>query len=315
MNPYKVLGLKQGASVEDIKKAYKKLAMEHHPDRNPNDKKEEEKFKEISSAYEMIKDGNYNPNRHRGFEGVNVNIDDLFNQYFNGGFGGQSRTPRKRGQLGITLEEAYSGCTKDLTVNSIDRCEDCSGIGATTGGPCSACDGSGFIGKQHGVMQIRVSCEKCRGIGKELKEKCNKCNGTGKISKVEKVNIIIPAGIAQGQIVRPTSKQLDVVIVFRPHEEFTVLPGLDVGSVLSLNMFDAILGNTVKVNTLSGKKDLTIPVGTQPDTIFRISGAGMKNTNGQIGNHLAKVDIKLPKDLTDDQKALLLQLKSNIKDK
>lgn len=310
MDPYKVLGVKPDASKDDIKKAYKALALKYHPDHNP-DKNAEEKFKEINAAYDLIKDGNYNPHHSRpGFDPMK-SVEEIFRQHF-GSRGPFGRTAqRRRGQLRITLEEAHHGCTKKIRISEPISCAPCKGVGFELGDVCSHCKGSGEFVQQKNIMVIRQPCPVCKGFGRELKSMCTSCMGRGKKANTNELEVIIPPGTLNGQVLYPF-EDLEVTVVYLPHEEFAVMANnLDIGSLVKVNMFDALLGGTAKVKTLDGEKVLKVPAGTQPGSIFRIKEAGMKN-RGQRGSHLVEVQVELLKDLTDEQILLLEKLKNTI---
>jgi molecular chaperone DnaJ len=311
MNPYEVLGVAPGASVDDIKKAYKALALKYHPDRNPDNKEAEEKFKEITSAYEAIKDGSYNP--HHGIP--NVNINDIFNQTFHNVFGGPRRrgTAQKRGEIYITFEEAYNGCVKKINISEGSACGLCGGVGRELSAvPCKVCSGTGQLRQNHGFIQMASTCNHCRGVGRELGNPCNDCGGKGQKIKSEELTINIPPGTMYNAIIQPRS-DIIAVIKYHAHDKFKLVNnGMDIASTVDVDLFTAILGGTIKVDTLAGERNLKIPSGSQPNTIFRIRHTGMTNQHGAKGHHLVEVKVTLPTEMTQTQTELLKQLQNNI---
>ena len=317
-DPYATLGVQQGASEEEIKKAYKDLALKYHPDRNGGDKEAEEKFKSVTEAYNAIKNG-YNPNAQ--VHGGQANWQDIFNQTFGGSgihgfdFGGPFRraSQMKRGQISISLEEAYSGCVKELQINDTNNCSSCSGSGIQfSEAGCSHCGGLGQQSTVQGSIRFSRTCMNCGGFGKAPSGKCKICNGTGKSTRSQKVSVNIPAGVAIGQIIR-VSNELEIIIDYKQHVEFMLLDnGVDILSRITINMFDALLGKVVDVNTLAGGKGLNIPEGCQPKSLLRLKGMGMKLSNGVTGDHLVEVSVSLPKQLTEEQKGLILKLREDI---
>lgn len=304
MNPYNVLGVSEDASTDDIKKAYRELALKYHPDRN-QDKDAEDKLKEINAAYELLKDGKYNPMQGNS----HINIDEMMRQHFESfrhHFGGQ-RVTRRRGVLHVTLEEAFSGCEKEIEVSSAVRCGSCQGKGVELGDACEACGGSGVIGQTRGVVTIQAPCRQCKGFGRKIKSVCATCQGKGRIINKQKLKVSVPEGAVNGQVLYPL-QDLEVTITFLPHKEFFV-DGINIVSKKSISMFDAVLGGSLPVNTLGGEKVLKIPPGTQPETVFAIREYGLKHS-GSRGHHLVQVSVEIPKDLTDEQKQLLQQIKT-----
>lgn len=317
-DPYVVLGVKQDASEEEIKKAYKELALKFHPDRNPGDKEAEEKFKDISEAYELIKSGKYNPNvqMHSGWQ-------DIFNQTFGGspfdifngiGFNRRNQQNVRRGNISVSLEEAYNGCTKELMINESNACSDCSGTGFKfTNNLCPVCSGTGQLRTVRGSMSFVRTCDKCRGVGRIEDGPCKTCNGKGRNDKTQKISITVPAGIRQGQKINPLP-DLEISIFFQEHKEFVLLDdGLSVISKVSVNMFDALLGTKIEVNTLAGKRNVNVPAGIQPGMMLKIKNSGMKMMNGSVGDHLLKVDVSILKNLNEKQIELIQKLKEETK--
>lgn len=313
MNPYDILGVAPGSSEEEIKKAYRELAKKWHPDANGGDKAAEEKFKEISAAYESLKNNNWNyqPQSH-GFS-----INDIFSSMgFNpfdpfDSFRANKRTIRRRkGQLFVSFEEAYSGCTKKVSLGEDKVCVGCGGTGAKLKNTfCPICHGNGKVRTSHGTMIIATTCQACRGLGREIESACPSCNGAGKHTETKEISIDIPAGTRHGSVLNP-EPDLDMVISFKNHSEFVLLnDGVDIGSKVVIDIFDAMLGNNVDINTLNGPKKLKIPNGIQPSTILKIKNGGFNYSNGIKGDHLVEVNIKIPTDITEEQKEAISKLK------
>jgi len=319
-DPYKVLGVEPGSSPEDIKKAYIKLAMEHHPDRNPDDKTAEDKCKEINAAYELIKDGKWKPERRMpGFNPFNMNsiFRDLgLNVEFNDMFSSKQTKRKRTGRIQISLEEVNSGCKKNITVMDNINCQKCKGIGFELSDKhCKPCNGSGQIRTSHGVMLISQNCPYCRGLGREVLAVCIDCQGTGKKANSQNFEVVIPAGINHGGKIYPV-EDLEIAILYAPHPEFILMENMvDIMSKIKISMFDALLGGGVKINTLQGQKFLKVTPGTQPNTILRIKSAGMKGGFGGTGDHLVEVLVELPKALSVEQEGLLLKLKETMENK
>ena len=307
-NPYEILGVSQDASEEDIKKAYKKLALEWHPDRHQGNKDAEDKFKEITEAFNLIKDGKYPPSRGsfggHGFSFVN----DLFNQTF--GFGGAQQ--KKSATLNISIEDAHMGGSKKISLGEVKSCSHCRGVGLDILDiNCPNCHGSGRITQQMGSLSLSKPCGKCRSTGKTLGAKCVFCFGTGKIESKEELIINIPAGILHGQKIYPRS-DLQIIILYSPHNLFKLVDeGGSISSNIDINIFDAIFGNNINIQTLNGIKSLKIQEGTQPGSVLRIKNGGV----GNRGDHFINVNVKLPSNLNEEQKAILEELRKSMGEK
>lgn len=321
MNPYEILGVSAEATEEEIKSAYKGLARTWHPDIN-KDPSAEEKFKNISAAYEVLKNNNwkYNPNagNFQGFQGFNVNMADLFGSTFGfdfNPFGEAKRGIRKRkSQIYITFEEAFNGCCKKIQINNESQCGKCNGSGLILkNSGCKVCHGNGRVRSQNGNMIIATTCNACRGMGREIEKQCDECNGSGKRVSMEEINVSIIPGTIQGTVISPKN-DLDLVIMFKPHAEYVLLnKGIDIGSKISIDIFDAILGNNININTLLGVKSLKIPAGVQPKTILKIKNGGYYY-GGNNGDHLVEVNIEIPK-ITEEQREVIEKFKTELKNK
>ena len=327
MNPYEVLGLSSGATEEEIKKTYKELAKKWHPDVN-KDEGAEEKFKGISAAFEQLKNNNwrYNP-PSQNFTGSG-SINDIFANFFSGGnpfgasgfpFGDDPFTAQKRGinkkraQIYVTFEEAYLGCSKKIQLNEDNPCNSCNSVGVKLkNSSCPVCHGNGRVKTAHGAIFMVSACQACKGLGREIEGKCNDCNGIGKKFSSKEINIQIPIGSRNGTVLNP-EPNLEIHILLAPHKEFSLLENeIDVGSHIYINMFDAILGESIDINTLSGIRKLKVPAGTQPGTILRIKDGGFcHRPNGARGDHLVEINVKIPKEVTEEQKELISKLKES----
>ncbi len=322
-NPFEILGIEPGASEEDIKKAYKKMAMEHHPDRHPEDKQAEDKFKEISAAYETLKKNNWQQEDfggHFGFNGfssVNINIEDLFQQAFGQGnpFGrGRKVGYVKTGRIYISLEEAYYGCEKKISISDTINCSACNGFGhKLSDEKCSICSGTGQLRSVRGAVVMASTCNACKGFGRTISSMCLECNGKGKKNLNQELTITIPQGTQHGAKINPTN-DLQIQILYSPHKEYTIMDNkVDLISVKEIDMFTAILGGVIVTNTIGGIKNIKVPVGCQPETILRVKQAGMKFKH-KTGDHLVKIKIQLPINLTEEQKELLQTLKQQLEE-
>lgn len=334
-DPYEVLGVKKEASAEEIKKQFRKLALDFHPDRN-KDPGAEEKFKEISAAYEVLGD----PQKRQQFDqfgttvhassgqGSGIDMEDILrNMGFNmGGFGrGQRNAPQKGDDLqypvSIEFLEAALGCDKKIEISFDKECDDCKGTGAEAGTAfksCDACKGQGKVVNQQGFMRMVSTCQKCRGRGKEVLKKCGKCNGRGITNFSEKLKISIPAGGDSGTYVRVSGKgafgksgmprgDLYVVLRVNPHTSFE-RNNLNIISQHTISYVDIILGTSNTVNTIHGNVELKIPAGTQSNSVLRIKGKGIKSSEGQ-GDHMVVINVGIPKSISEEERALLEQLK------
>ena len=300
-NPYEVLGVSENASEDEIKKTYKELARKWHPDLHQGDKTAEEKFKEINSAYEMVKDGK-KPNS-------GMNPEDIFNSFF-GGHNPFHRQNIKEGNISISFEEALNGCSKNIEIKNEKKCNVCMGIGLKLKNEiCKKCGGRGQTVTQMGAIQFATSCNVCRGTGKEVESVCNNCNGKGKIINIDVLKVSVPPGTKYGTILSPQSN-LRLRVLYKEHPEFSLSNNLvDIFSKSSISIFDAILGNDIVVNTLFGRKKVKIPAGIQPKTSLRIKGAGFHISSGPQGDHIVEVNVDIPKEINEEQKELFVKLK------
>lgn len=338
---YEILGVTKTATDAEIKRAYRQLAVQHHPDKNPDDPHAEDKFKEAAEAYAVLSDSQKRAAYDRfGHQGVGAgaggfgfdqgftgfeDIFDLFNVDF---FGGRStrRTTVQRGSdlrydLEITLEDAAKGRDEKLRIPRLEKCEECDGSGAEKGTQpeaCITCSGSGQTRYQQGFFSVMRTCSNCQGKGQIIKSPCTKCRGAGRIEKERTIEIKIPAGVETGSRLRVSgegeagigggpSGDLYIVIHVAAHDSFE-RQGADLYSAVPVSFAQAALGADIKVKTLDGEEDLNVPAGTQTGTVFRIKSHGMPNLGGGRGDLFVAVSLVTPKTLTKEQRKLLEQL-------
>jgi len=339
---YEVLGVGKNASDEDIKKAYRKLAMKYHPDRNPDSKGSEEKFKEAKEAYEMLSDpGKKEAYDRYGHAGVDPNMGgagfgggaggfadafgDIFGDIFGGGGRGRGAGPQVyrgadlRYNLEISLEQAANGFDTTIRVPSWDSCETCHGSGAKPGTSpvtCTTCAGHGQVRMQQGFFSIQQTCPKCHGTGKIIPEPCTTCGGAGRIKRNKTLEVKIPAGIDDGMRIRSSGNgepgmnggppgDLYVEIHIKQHPVFQ-REGDDLHCEMPISFVKAALGGEIEVPTLSGKVAFAIPEGTQSGKTFRLRSKGIKGVrSGYAGDLFCHVVVETPVKLTERQKELL----------
>jgi molecular chaperone DnaJ len=336
---YEVLGVTRTATEVEIKKAYRTLAVKHHPDKNPGDAASEEKFKECAEAYAVLSDpqkrAQYDRFGHGGMGGGGFdpgfsNIEDIFDLFgFGEMFGGRGRTRStvQRGSdlrydLEITLEEAANGKEEKLQIPRLEKCEECEGRGAEKGSQaetCISCAGSGQTRYQQGFFSVMRTCPNCQGKGQIIRNPCKKCSGAGRIEKEKSLEVKIPAGVETGSRLRVTgegeagvnggpSGDLFVVLHVKEHETFE-RQGANLYSAVPVSFAQAALGAEIKVKTLDGEEDLKIPAGTQTGTVFRLKSHGMPTLGGRgKGDLFVAVTLITPKTLTKEQRKLLEQL-------
>jgi molecular chaperone DnaJ len=341
---YEVLGVARNADSPGIKKAYRRLAMDHHPDRNPGSKESEERFKEASEAYEVLSDdakrGQYDRYGHEGlrasgfegFSGVDdifSHFSDLFGDFFGfGGGGGARRGGAARGgdvrlDVHLTFAEAVAGCSKEVELSRRVTCAGCAGTGAAAGSRpdrCPGCGGRGQVVHQQGFFMIGTVCPSCRGEGTFIRDKCKDCRGAGVANKTEKLTVSIPAGVDNGQRMRLTGKgenaprgggagNLYVDIHVASDERF-IREGDDVHTPLMISYATAVLGGNATIPTLddetNGIADLAIEPGTQPGTVIVRNGHGTSRLDGYgRGNQIVEIGIDVPTRVTEKQRELL----------
>ncbi|MGI8408758.1 MAG: molecular chaperone DnaJ [Pyrinomonadaceae bacterium] len=337
---YEVLSVLRTATELEIKRAYRTMAIQHHPDKNPGDHAAEDKFKECAEAYAVLSDpqkraaydrfGHAAAGAGAGFDPGFSNIEDIFDMFgFGDMFGsrGGSRTTVQRGSdlrydLEITLEEAAAGKEQKLRIPRLETCGECDGKGAekgTTADTCITCKGSGQTRYQQGFFSVMRTCSNCRGTGRIIRTPCKKCSGAGRVEKEKTLDVKIPAGVETGSRLRVTgegevgpnggpSGDLFVVLHVAEHETFE-RQGANLYSAVPVTFAQAALGAEVKVKTLEGEEDLKIPAGPQTGTIFRIKSQGMPALGGRgKGDLFVAVTLITPKTLTKEQRKLLEQL-------
>ena len=348
---YEILGVGKNATDDELKKAYRKLAMKYHPDRNPDSKEAEEKFKEVKEAYEILSDESKRAAYDRfGHAGVDPNaagaggmggmggagfadaFGDIFGEIFGGAGGRRGGGPQVyRGAdlkytLDITLEQAANGFDTEIRVPSWENCDTCKGSGAKPGTKpqtCRTCGGSGAVRMQQGFFSVQQTCPTCHGSGQEITDPCTACDGVGRIRKNKTLQVKIPAGIDDGMRIRSAGNgepgvnggppgDLYVEIHLKPHAIFQ-RDGEDLHCELTIPFTTAALGGDIEVPTLSGKGSINIPEGTQTGKTFRLRGKGVKGVRSSYpGDLYCHVVVETPVRLTEDQKKLLRQFEASL---
>ncbi len=343
---YEILGVEKAVSAEEIKKAYRKQAVKFHPDKNPGDKAAEESFKQLGEAYEVLSDPDkraaYDQYGHAAFDrragggfGRTGGFHDpfeVFREVFGGGgifgdlFGGGRADPSQpqRGEdlrydMEITFEEAAHGCEKEITVSKQETCEVCQGSGAEAGSRarnCQTCGGRGQVITSRGIFSIAQPCPHCQGAGRVIDKPCKPCHGNGRRERTAKIKLRIPAGVDTGSRLRSSGNgeagwrggpagDLYVVLHVKPHEIFQ-RDGDDLLCEVPVSFVQAALGADIEVPTLTGNTSIKLPAGTQPGTMFRLKGKGVKSIQGYgCGDLHIRVTVEVPTKLSGAQKAKL----------
>ena len=348
---YEVLGVPKNASDEDIKKAYRKLAMKFHPDRNQGDAEAEVKFKEAKEAYEILSDaekrGAYDQYGHagvdpnmrggpggaQGFGGFADAFGDIFGDIF-----GQARRQQGGGRqvyrgndlsyaMEVTLEEAAEGKEAQIRIPSWDECDTCHGTGAkpgTSAKTCSTCHGSGSVQMRQGFFSVQQTCPHCRGSGKIIPEPCTTCHGQGKVKQQKTLEVKIPAGIDSGMRIRSTGNgepgtnggppgDLYIEIRIKKHDIFE-RDGDDLHCAVPISFTTAALGGEIHVPTLQGEAAIDLPEGTQTGKQFRLRGKGIKGVRSSFpGDLYCHITVETPVKLTEHQRKLLKELDESLK--
>jgi molecular chaperone DnaJ len=331
---YEILGVAKTAGDDELKKAYRKLAMKHHPDRNPGDKTSEEAFKEANEAYEVLSDANrravYDKHGHEGLQRGGGGGDfgggfaDIFGDVFSDIFGGGGRGGPRRGadlryRIELNLEQAVFGTTETIRIPTVKDCEDCKGFGtadAKSPPTCTTCRGQGQVRVQQGFFVLQQSCPACRGRGTMVSDPCKGCRGAGKLRSEKTLEVKIPPGVDTGDRIRLNGEgeagernappgDLYVQVEVRPHEIFE-RDGNDLHCQVPVSFVTAAMGGEMDVPTLNGKAMLKVPEGTQSGKVFRLRGLGVKPVRGgPQGDLLCSAVIETPVNLTKRQKELL----------
>ncbi len=341
---YEVLGVNRDASEEEIKKAYRKLAMKHHPDRNPDSRDGEEKFKEAKEAYEILSEpdkrraydayghagvhpqmGGMGPGEAAGFGGFAEAFGDIFSDIFGGQGRGRSSVFRGadlRYNLEVSLEQAARGTETKIRIPTMEACEACHGSGAKPGTQprtCETCHGSGTVRLSQGFFSIQQTCPTCHGSGKVISDPCATCRGAGRLKKHKTLSVKIPVGVDEGDRIRLSGEgeagvnggppgDLYVVIHLREHGVFQ-RDGDDLHCEMPISFTQAALGGEIDIPTLDGSAKVKVPPETQTGQVFRLRGKGIKGVRSSYpGDLLCAVVVETPVRLTDKQKEILREL-------
>jgi molecular chaperone DnaJ len=348
---YEVLGVGRTSTEQEIKSAYRKLALKYHPDRNPGDKESEDKFKEAAEAYAVLVDtdkrhmydrfghaglggaatGGFDPNAFTGFEDILGGLGDIFGfgDVFGGGGrrrGGPQRGADLRYDLEISFQEAAKGTEASIQIPRQSQCDTCGGTGAAAGSQpvtCPQCQGRGQLRYQQGFFTVARTCNHCRGSGSIITKPCATCRGAGRVQQERKLNVRIPAGIATGQRLRLSNEgeagagggpagDLYVVVIVQDHPFFQ-RDGNDLHCEVAMNFTTLALGGEIRIPTLDGDEPFAVPAGTQTGTTFRVRGRGMPEVSGRgHGDLLVTVKVSTPRKLSKEQKKLLEQLAATL---
>lgn len=338
---YEILGVARNASDEELKKAYRRLAMKHHPDRNPDDANAEAAFKEAKEAYEVLSDANkrraYDAHGHAAFEhgmgggggGAHADINDIFGDIFGNifGGGGGGRGPRRGADVGLILEldleDAVAGTERRIEVPTMAACKPCNGSGSEDGKveTCTTCGGRGQVRFQRGIFSMQQPCPTCGGRGQKLTNPCKACAGAGRVEEEKVLQVKIPAGVDNGDRIRLAGEgeagpagapagDLYVEIRVREHDIFQ-RDGDDLHCEVPIRISQAALGDTVRVPTLGGEAEIRIPAETQTGKVFRLREKGVKSVRSRHpGDLYCRVVVETPVSLTAHQRELLEQFEA-----
>ena len=346
---YEVLGVDKGVSEKDLKKAYRRVAMKFHPDRNPDNQEAEEKFKEASEAYEILSDSQkraaYDQYGHAGVDpqsgmgggaGFN-NFSDIFGDVFGdifGGGGGRSRGGPQRGSdlqytLQVSLEQAVKGTTAKIRVPTLVNCKPCNGSGAKPGSKptqCSTCGGVGQVRMQQGFFSVQQTCPTCQGSGTIISDPCTSCRGQGRLEETKTLSVKVPPGVDTGDRIRLSGEgeagpsggpagDLYVQIAVKAHDIFE-RDGANLYCEVPVNFTDAVLGGELEVPTLDGRVKLKIPAETQTGKLFRLRGKGVTPVrSSSTGDLMCRVVVETPVNLSSKQKELLKEFQASLEGK
>jgi molecular chaperone DnaJ len=346
---YEILGVSKGIDAKELKKAYRKLAMKYHPDRNPDDKDADAKFKEATEAYEILGDqqkraaydqyghAGVDPNAAGGgFGGGGGNFSDVFGDVFGdifggGGGGGGRRGGPQRGSdlrytMDLSLEEAVRGIEKKIRVPTLTSCDPCGGSGAKPGTKpktCGTCGGAGQVRMQQGFFSVQQTCPSCRGQGTMIDDPCNSCHGRGVKEETKTLSVKIPPGVDTGDRIRLSGEgeagamggpagDLYVQVSVREHELFH-RDGRNLYCDVPISIVDAALGGELEIPTLDGRVKLKIPAETQSGKLFRLRGKGVTPVRGgAAGDLLCRVQVETPVNLNSNQKELLMKFQESL---
>lgn len=345
---YEILGVSRNATEDELKKAYRKLAMKYHPDRNPGDHAAEEKFKEAKEAYEVLADqrkraaydqyGHAGVDQSAGFGGGGFNfsdvfgdIGDLFGDIFGGRAGGGRRSQAQRGadlryNLELSLEQAVHGATVEIRIPTLAGCEECHGSGARKGTKpvtCTTCDGAGQVRIQQGFFTIQQTCPTCHGEGRMNADPCPKCRGQGRVQHSKTLSVKVPAGVDNGDRIRLSGEgeagmhgapagDLYVQVALKQHSIFT-REGSHLYCEVPVSFTTAVLGGDIEVPTLTGQVKLHIPAETQSGKVLRLRGKGIPGLRGGgAGDLFCRVMVETPVNLSRKQKELLQEFETSL---
>ncbi len=346
---YETLGVARNASEAEITKAFRRLAMKHHPDRNPGDKAAEAKFKEAKEAYEILADAQkraaYDQFGHAGIDpaaaagggfygaGGGANFADIFGDVFGDIFGGGRRTSQsfrgadQRYSLELSLEDAVAGTEVRIKVPTVETCDACKGSGAKPGTnptPCRTCGGMGQVRMQQGFFSIQQTCPSCRGSGKIVSAPCTTCHGEGRVQRTKTLSVKVPPGVDEGDMIRLAGEgeagenggpagDLFVQVRLKQHPIFK-RDHDDLYCEMPISFTTAVLGGELEAPTLNGRATIKVPPGTQTEKLFRLRGKGVRNVrNGVLGDLYCRVSIETPVNLTPEQRELLERLDASLR--
>ena len=338
---YEVLDVSRSATDAELKKAFRRLAMKYHPDRNPDDAEAEHNFKEAKEAFDILSDSNkraaFDQFGHAGVDqsagggfggaGFGDAFGDIFGDIFGGGGGGGGRSRVRKGadlqyNLELSLEDAVSGSTVKIRIPTLKHCTDCSGSGAkpgTTSETCDTCAGHGQVRMQQGFFSVQQTCPNCRGSGTTISDPCNTCQGAGRVKEHKSLSVEVPAGVDNGDRIRLSGEgeagdasapagDLFVQIHVKPHPIFE-RDNADLYCEVPISIVTAALGGELEVPSLNGRLNLKVPAGTQTHKSFRMRGKGVKPVRGgPVGDLICRIVVETPVKLNSEQKDLLEKL-------